>query len=151
MAAAKKIKSKSMPVTAHSHSHSCNGLGINEVALQKVLAKAKKPLSAYDLIPLMSKQEKRVIAPVTVYRALKHLMSHGIVTRIESKNAYILCQHPHETHDCLFFICRACGDAIEAPDNKISKLLRGEATALGFKIDRQIIEIVGLCDACVRD
>ena len=123
-------------------------LGVNELSVQKILAKADKPLSAYDIIPLMGKQSRHAVAPVTVYRALQHLTELGLVTRIESRNAYILCQHPHENHDCLFFICRQCGTATEAPDNKVSHWLRKEAEHLGFGINKQILEIVGLCKSC---
>jgi len=125
-------------------------LGPNETSVRKILSKAAKPLSAYDIIPIMAKQLGHTVAPVTVYRALQHLAEHGVVTRIESKNAYILCQHPHEDHDCLFFICRQCGNAMEAPDSKISRLLRQEAEALGFGIKKQILEVVGLCKSCAR-
>jgi len=72
------------------------------------------------------------VAPPTVYRALQHLEQMGIVSRIESKNAYILCRHPHEEHDCLFFICRKCGKATEAPEREISRLVRKEAKDIGF-------------------
>ncbi|MFY9287364.1 MAG: Fur family transcriptional regulator [Alphaproteobacteria bacterium] len=125
-------------------------LGANESTVQKILAKSDKPLSAYDIIPKMAKQLGHTVAPVTVYRALEHLAEHGLVTRIESKNAYILCQHPEENHDCMFFICRTCGTATEASDDKISRLLRKEADLLGFGINKQILEIVGLCKACAR-
>jgi Fur family zinc uptake transcriptional regulator len=96
----------------------------------------------------MAKQVGHPVAPVTVYRALRHLAEHGLVTRIESRNAYILCQHPHEEHDCLFFICRQCGTAFEAPDSKISRLVRAEAEELGFGIKKQVMEVIGLCKRC---
>jgi Fur family zinc uptake transcriptional regulator len=123
-------------------------LGANESNVQKILGKAKRPLSAYDIIPLMTKQLGHAVAPTTVYRALQHLEQQGLVTRIESRNAYILCRHPHEDHDCLFFICRQCGTAIEAPDNTVSQLLRKEAGGIGFGINRQILEVIGLCKDC---
>jgi Fur family zinc uptake transcriptional regulator len=129
------------------HGETC-AMGVNEAHVREVLTQADKPLSAYDIIPILSKKLDHAIAPATVYRALKHLAEHGVVTRIESLNAYVLCQHPHEAHDCLFFICRSCGAATEAPDNKISRLLRKEAEALGFDVSRQILEIVGLCKEC---
>jgi Fur family zinc uptake transcriptional regulator len=150
MRAAKPPKAK----TRHSHDHDNHvheaspKLGVNETRVHKILTKAKKPLSAYDIIPLMNKTNGHAVAPVTVYRALKQLTDHGLVTRIESRNAYVLCQHPHEKHDCLFFICRACGNAIEAPDSQIRPLLRKEAATLGFDINKQILEIVGLCKDC---
>jgi Fur family zinc uptake transcriptional regulator len=123
-------------------------MGVNEGHVREALATADRPLSAYDIIPILSKKLHHAVAPPTVYRALKHLSDHGVVTRIESRNAYVLCQHPHETHDCLFFICRECGTATEAPDDKISQLLHKEAEVLGFKVNRQILEIVGLCRKC---
>ena len=125
-------------------------MGINESHVREVLAASDKPLSAYDIIPILSKKLNHPVAPPTIYRALKHLSDHGYVTRIESRNAYVLCQHPHKAHDCLFFICRECGAATEAPDNKISKLLRKEAETLDFDVSRQILEIVGLCKACAN-
>jgi Fur family zinc uptake transcriptional regulator len=130
--------------------HTSCDLGINEHHVEKILAKARKPLSAYDIIPKMPKKNGHAAAPVTVYRALQHLAEHGLVTRIESKNAYVLCRHPHEEHDCLFFICGTCGTATEAPDESIRLLLRKEAKKLGFGINKQILEVVGLCRACAR-
>jgi Fur family zinc uptake transcriptional regulator len=141
-----KTKAKKMSVTEPTHK--CHGLGSNETNVEKILAKAHKPLSAYDIIPQMPKKRGHAVAPVTVYRALQHLTTHGIVTRIESKNAYILCRHPHKEHDCLFFICRTCGNTTEAPDDGIRKLLRKEAKNLGFGINKQILEVVGLCKGC---
>jgi len=129
------------------HGDEC-AMGVNEGYVREILAQAQTPMTAYDIIPILSKKLEHVIAPTTVYRALNHLTAHGLVTRIESRNAYVLCQHPHESHDCLFFICRNCGAATEAPDNKISRLLHKEAETLGFDVSRQILEIVGLCKAC---
>lgn len=145
-----KSKAKHNHHTCEKHAHEGYKLTSNEASVQKILAKADKPLSAYDIIPRMAKLVGKPVAPVTVYRALEHLSAHGVVTRIESKNAYILCQHPHEDHDCLFFICRECGSATEAPDSTISRALRKEAVALGFGIKKQILEVVGLCKNCAR-
>jgi len=131
------------------HTDDC-AWGVNEGYVRDILSEADKPMTAYDIIPVLSKKLEHAVAPTTVYRALNHLTAHGIVTRIESQNAYVMCQHPHETHDCLFFICRECGAATEAPDNKISKLLRKEAEDLGFDVSRQILEIVGLCKSCAK-
>ena len=131
--------------------HTCrNGLGANELSILAILTKEKKPLTAYDLIPLIGKHSGNAVAPVTVYRALQHLMAHNVVSRIESKNAYVLCKHPDEEHDCLFFICRQCGVATESPNSKISRLLRQEAESLGFSINKQILEVLGSCKACVK-
>jgi len=139
---------KTKKPAVRKNSRKTHVFGANELSVRKILAKAGKPLSAYDIVPLMSKQVGHAVAPVTVYRALQSLTEDGLVTRIESKNAYILCHHPHEEHDCLFFICRNCGTATEAPDGEISRLLRKEAGHLGFGINKQILEIIGLCKNC---
>lgn len=131
------------------HGDTC-AMGMNETHVRDVLNDAITPLTAYDIIPILAKKLGHTVAPPTVYRALKHLTDHGIVTRIESRNAYVLCQHPHQSHDCLFFICRLCGSATEAPDSKISRQIRREAETLGFDVSRQILEIVGLCNACTE-
>ncbi|MDR3449078.1 MAG: Fur family transcriptional regulator [Alphaproteobacteria bacterium] len=145
-----KAKAKTVTKKADCrHGDDC-AMGVNEGHVREVLASAAKPLSAYDIIPILSKKLAHAVAPATVYRALKHLSDHGIVTRIESRNAYVLCQHPHEAHDCLFYICRECGAATEAPENKVSRLLRKDAASLGFDVSRQILEIVGLCKDCAK-
>jgi Fur family zinc uptake transcriptional regulator len=143
-----KVK-KMHNATQCRHGEDC-AMGVNESHVRDILAKSDKPMTAYDIIPILSKKFNHIVAPTTIYRALKHLSEHGVVTRIESRNAYVLCQHPHESHDCLFFICRNCGAATEAPDNKISRLLRKEAEGLGFDVSRQILEIVGLCKDCEK-
>jgi Fur family zinc uptake transcriptional regulator len=145
-----KAHKKTAKISPQAHHEASCKLGVNESDVRNILAKANKPLSAYDIIPLMPKRHGHTVAPVTVYRALNHLVAHGLVTRIESRNAYILCSHPLENHDCLFFICRGCGSATETPDATISKLLRKEAEDLGFGINRQILEITGLCKACAK-
>jgi Fur family zinc uptake transcriptional regulator len=145
-----KPKTKTAKTEAHCrHGDECP-MGLNESHVREILSASDKPMTAYDIIPVLSKKLEHAIAPTTVYRALKHLSEHGIVTRIESRNAYVLCQHPHESHDCLFFICRSCGAAIETPDSKVSRQLRKEAESLGFDVSRQILEIVGLCKDCVK-
>ncbi|HEU0117460.1 MAG TPA: Fur family transcriptional regulator [Alphaproteobacteria bacterium] len=144
------MKSASSKTCSKKRGCDAHHLGVNETSVQKILAKSDKPMSAYDIIPKMAKQLGHTVAPVTVYRALEHLSEHGLVTRIESKNAYVLCRHPEEDHDCMFFICRQCGTATEAADDKISRLLRKEASDIGFGINKQILEILGLCKACAR-
>jgi Fur family zinc uptake transcriptional regulator len=133
---------------AAKHKHDTAALPANEALVQKILAAARQPMSAYDILPEMAKRLKKPVAPPTVYRALHHLEQMGLVSRIESKNAYVLCRHPHEEHDCLFFICRKCGKAIEAPEREISRLVRKEAKDLGFAASKQILEILGVCEAC---
>ncbi|MBV8060208.1 MAG: transcriptional repressor [Alphaproteobacteria bacterium] len=143
-------KSAKIQVTDTCQTKHAHGLGVNEEKIQKILAKAEKPLSAYDVVSALSKLLKRNVAPMTVYRALQHLCAHGIVSRIESSNTYVLCRHPQEDHHCLFFICRNCGTATEAPDQSIRNTLKKEAQKFGFDINRQVLEVIGLCKDCAE-
>ncbi len=108
-----------------------------------------RPTRAYELIEALKQRDSRRVGPPTVYRALDFLMSQGLVTRIESLNAYVPCAHPERSHDCLFFVCNQCGSSIEVEDAKVAKLLSKDAAALGFRAEHNIIEIKGTCAICV--
>ena len=71
------------------------------------------PTTAYQLIEAVKLRDSRPVGPPTVYRALGFLMSQGLVSRIESLNAYVPCAHPERAHDCLFFICGGCRTSVE--------------------------------------
>ncbi|MGA7802436.1 MAG: Fur family transcriptional regulator [Gammaproteobacteria bacterium] len=105
------------------------------------------PVKAYDLLDQLQ-QEKRAAAPPTVYRALAFLLDAGFVHRIESLNAYVGCGDPSEPHGGQFLICRNCQAVAEINDPAITRLLGREARKLGFRADRQTVEIKGLCPSC---
>src|SRR5919198_1183629 len=70
------------------------------------------PVGAYDLLEAL-RTRKRGAAPPTVYRALDFLIAHGLVHRIETRNAFVGCEHPGEAHAGQFLLCDACGKAAE--------------------------------------
>ena len=113
-----------------------------------ILVRAAQPLTAYELIPLLEKQMVRKFAPPSIYRTLDFLMSQRLVTRIESRNAYIACVDPIHVHSCIFFVCAVCGQAEEIEKPTIDRLVRSEAKARGFKVERPIIELQGICAHC---
>ena len=53
-----------------------------------------RPTGAYELIEAVTRRDSRPVGPPTVYRALEFLMLQGLVSRIESLNAYVPCVHP---------------------------------------------------------
>ena len=75
-------------------------------------------------------------------------MAQGLVSRIESLNAYVPCAHPERDHDCLFFICRGCRTSVELEDSRIGGLLAEDAAGLGF-VSRRVAR--SRSRACVRD
>ncbi|MEM1397258.1 MAG: Fur family transcriptional regulator [Pseudomonadota bacterium] len=103
---------------------------------------------AYELMEALQQKVSRPIAPPTVYRALEFLIAQGLVSKIESRNAYVPCAHPERENDCVFFICRECGSSVELEDPKIDRLLADNAALVGFLATRSVVEVEGVCADC---
>jgi Fur family zinc uptake transcriptional regulator len=106
-----------------------------------------EPVKAYDILDIL-RDEHSGSAPPTVYRALDFLQEEGMVHRIESLNAYVGCGAPDHNHVSQFLICQSCGAAAEMNDTEIRNLIADKAADMGFKIDREIIEVNGICSQC---
>lgn len=106
-------------------------------------------LKAYDLLDRLS-DEHAAARPPTVYRALDFLIEQGLVHRIESLNAYIACPCPEHVHRFQLLICRHCGRVEELHLEAVEELLSRTARERGFTIQRQTIELLGACDACLE-
>jgi Fur family zinc uptake transcriptional regulator len=105
------------------------------------------PRGAYSILETLQ-QQGRSAAPPTVYRALDFLLAHGLVHRIESLNAVVGCPTPGKPHTGHFLICTGCGIAAEVDDRRIGDAVEASAGMLGFRIERQTIEIAGQCPNC---
>lgn len=108
-----------------------------------------QPIKAYDLLEQIQ-QERGNAAPPTVYRALDFLLEAGLIHKIESQSAYIGCALEHDRTPPKFFICRQCGRAAEIQSRAIDQAIDDKARQAGFIVDRQTIEVDGLCSACAR-
>ncbi len=106
-----------------------------------------KPVGAYELLKRL-REEGVKAAPPTVYRALEFLLSHGLIHRIESLNAYTGCTTPGTVHHGQFLVCSRCQHVAELDDSAINRQLDASASKLGFVIERQTVEISGLCPRC---
>jgi Fur family zinc uptake transcriptional regulator len=111
------------------------------------VAQSHAATGAYELIDRMAGHGARP-APITIYRALDFLLAHGLVHKIESRNAYVACSHPHEGKPAALLICEACGTVAEldAPES-FAALSRG-AEEQGFKASRTVVEMSGHCGHC---
>jgi Fur family zinc uptake transcriptional regulator len=107
-----------------------------------------KPLGAYDILGVLSDEDGRRAAPPTVYRALDFLLENGLVHRIASLNAFVGCSHPEHAHQGQFLICRGCHAAIELEQPAISEAIISSAAGVGFAVESQTVEVVGLCAGC---
>ena len=114
----------------------------------ELLAEAGKPVSAYELMDMLSARLAKRVAPPTIYRALEFLVSHGLVSHLGAHNTYVVCAYPRERHDCVFFCCEGCGEVVEVADAEIERLLAKDAARLGFDLAHSTLEVQGLCQNC---
>ena len=132
----------------------CEGRGVQLTELRRrvleLLWARGGPTSAYQLIEEIRLRDSRPVRPPTVYRALHFLMAQGLVSRIESLNAFVPCAHPERDHDCLFFICSGCHASDELEDPRIGGLLAEDAAVLGFVATRRTVEVEGMCARCAE-
>ena len=112
------------------------------------LLDAAQPITAYQLMDKVAKRNDRLVQPASVYRSLEALIALGVVARVESINAFIVCQHPQEHHQHVFLVCDHCGQIDEIADCSISSKLTKDAASKGFKASRQILELHGDCKTC---
>ena len=116
--------------------------------LLKMLASEQRPLGAYDIAERLSTRLERRVAPTIAYRGLDFLVDIGLVTRLESQNAYVLCAYPDCLHDCMFLVCTSCDWVEEIVDQDVATCLENDAKHAGFVTERRVIEIQGQCKAC---
>lgn len=113
----------------------------------EMLLEEHKALGAYDILARLN-AEGRSSQPPVAYRALDFLVSNGFAHKIERMNAYIACAHPHERHAPAFMICRVCDSVAEATSEPARGMLGVAAREAGFRIERTVVEAVGVCPAC---
>ena len=108
-----------------------------------------RALGAYDILDKLRKDGLGSQPPVA-YRALDFLIANGFAHRIEHLNAFVACMHPGVGHAPAFMICRNCKAVAEGhaepPEN-----LTPWAEASGFRIERTVVEAIGLCPSCQND
>jgi Fur family zinc uptake transcriptional regulator len=51
-------------------------------------------------------------------------------------------------HLSQFAICDSCGRTVESMDGDLARKLNRQAAKLGFTIERQIVEMHGICATC---
>lgn len=119
---------------------------VRELVL-KLVWQSHKPLGAYELLADLAEAGFNS-APPTVYRALEFLQSLGLIHRISSLNAFVGCPDPQHKHPSGFMICRECKTTAELDISYFSQELSLKAKELGFEIEQETLELVGLCQGC---
>ena len=123
----------------------------NQALVLDALTDAGAPLSAYSILDRLRAEGFR--APLQVYRALDKLQEYGLVHRLESLNAFIVCSHPdcvpHES--IIFAICEQCGAVTEFADKAMIRDVRKWADAEHFHLTKSVIELRGTCRRCAAN
>ena len=127
---------------------SCADRGVRLTRLRRrvleLILRASQPIGAYALLDQLDGRR----TPTTVYRAIDFLLEQNFIHRIESLNAFTACPDADHPHDTQFVICTDCGATAELHDDGIAESLRRQGRGLGFEIERQVVELRGLCAAC---
>ncbi len=132
----------------------CAKRGLQMTALRRevvgIFADAGQPLGAYAIIQKLSESQKRIVAPPTVYRTLDFLVDNGFVVKIESRQAYVACNHLGHDHDHhgIVFSCVKCGRTVEIESRAVDGEVAAIAERLHFKIERKVFEVDGTCAEC---
>jgi Fur family zinc uptake transcriptional regulator len=128
----------------------CTELTSLRRATLKISLTAERPLRAYELLHQMQTALRHKFNPPTIYRTLEFLERQGLISRIESRSAYIANKYPDRSHPPAFFLCDQCSASIEIESDILREVLSKNAAALGFRIGKHVIECEGTCARCLR-
>ena len=106
----------------------CRARGVRLTPIRRAvlesLCATHRPLGAYDIVEALRGENRRGLAPITIYRALDFLIEQGLVHRLASRNAFVACPHGHAPRDFVaFLICEACGGVDELSSRGLSDSL----------------------------
>lgn len=115
----------------------------------EILARAGRPLGAYEMIDKVAEATGKRPAPISIYRVLDFLLENGLVHRLASRNAYLACGHSHAAREpIVFLICDDCGEVIEVTSPAMRGALSELTDEAHFAPRAQVMEVAGRCRAC---
>ena len=144
--------------TRHDHTRAlqsaeefCRRMGARLTRLRRnvlmLVLSAEIPLTAYEILDLLRPKDPSA-TPAGVYRSLDFLTELGLVHRIDSAKSFIACAMPDHSHPSQMLVCRRCGTVVETEDPRVARATESLGRRLGFALDRNTIEFVGLCSSC---
>jgi Fur family zinc uptake transcriptional regulator len=116
----------------------------------RLIAEASQPLGAYDILARLAAEREKVTPP-TVYRALDFLSGQGLVHRVHSKNAFVVCRAADAPHSAALLICHECGRVLEVPCRALEGHVVANAAEFDFAVESLAVEVRGRCAACRRE
>jgi Fur family zinc uptake transcriptional regulator len=131
---------------AHCAAEGLRFTPVRRAALE-ILLREHRAMGAYELLDGLHAAGFAAHPPVA-YRALDFLVANGFAHKIERLNAFIACAHPGASHSPAFLICRLCEAVAEARSAPARGSLGEAARASGFRIERTVVEALGVCPDC---
>lgn len=121
----------------------------NQAVVLAALKRAETPMTAYEILGLEEIRAAGLKAPLTIYRALDKLISAGLVHRIESINAFLVCERRPHPGPAGFAICDKCRKTVELTLTDCEAHLTENARRAGFRVDGMNVEMHGRCADCL--
>lgn len=115
----------------------------------EALAAAERPLSAYALLDQLRTGGEPFVL-MTLYRTLEVLEQLGLVHHLVFSGGYLPCALGEHSGCHHYVSCRGCQEVREIRCPGVSRIERRVGTNTGFRIERHLLEFVGLCAECVR-
>jgi len=93
----------------------------------------------------------RDLRPVSVYRVLARLLSQGVIHRVQTLGAFVVCNGCHpEASVHAFAVCSTCRTVTEFDvDLAVAKHVVANTPA-GFTPTGMCLEVIGFCCECAR-
>lgn len=110
------------------------------------LARADRPMKAYDLAVAISEGRSTTYPPV-VYRILEVLRGQGCAHKLTSINSYVLLD-PRAPAPSAYLVCEKCETVEVTSGAGIPKSLVSTAEQKGFAPRSTSLEVIGLCRGC---
>ena len=109
-----------------------------------LIMRSKKPVTAYELLEGM-RQEDKIPAPRTVYRALGFLQEQGLFHKRGGLQSFVGCNPLELPHAGQFLICTDGGEVNEVCNHEWDESLNVVEKNQGFSLQPPGIELWGRC------
>ena len=118
----------------------------NKELVFNIIKKSSKNLTAYEILEKLQKIKKT--QPMTVYRALDHLIKEERIDKSNQTKSYILCNHSHDkNHNTAIAICKKCGDTDEFKSDIFSEFFK-KYNLKKYNFNKFKMEVLTTCKEC---
>ena len=136
------------PAGTQDRARKLEALGRVPREVYDLLTASETPLKAYELLWRLQEKRGRRAPPSTIYRAVSVLIDQGLVHKIESRNAFVVCTAPDQPHDPIFLVCEQCQSALETDGSAILESVKARLKDAKFHPRHLNFIVSGLCRNC---